>query len=345
MYIGPDGTGEVNGYYIRPKADLRGADLRGADLSKADLRGAILEGAHLGGATLIGTNLASYLPLEMAGYAPGGMNSAQRKAYKELQQKSKIRTNLNGANLTDANLRGANLAGAILEEADLMGAILEEADLRGADLTDADLTGADLSGARLNETNFSGANLASALFIDANIWFTDLRDADLRGANFSFSNITEAKLAGAIFENTLFISATINTAGLAEILAKSGADLSAAIVPAYEIEQLTALLPHQALPLRTTTIWDAVLSANRAAHIRHEEQSLARLPYTSYNSREDYERAHEALDSLKRLPAIAKSEERQKIIAAWIEAKTPASAGRTQNPGYGTRRGPGGYKY
>ncbi len=45
---------EVNGYTIKPEADLRGADLRGAELSKADLRGAILFRADLRGADLFG---------------------------------------------------------------------------------------------------------------------------------------------------------------------------------------------------------------------------------------------------------------------------------------------------
>lgn len=34
---------KVNGYEIKPKADLQGADLRGADLQGADLQGANLD--------------------------------------------------------------------------------------------------------------------------------------------------------------------------------------------------------------------------------------------------------------------------------------------------------------
>ena len=37
----------VNGYEIKPDADLQGADLRGADLQDADLRDANLRGANL----------------------------------------------------------------------------------------------------------------------------------------------------------------------------------------------------------------------------------------------------------------------------------------------------------
>ena len=37
----------INGYEIKPKADLRGADLRGADLRGADLQGTTLWEANL----------------------------------------------------------------------------------------------------------------------------------------------------------------------------------------------------------------------------------------------------------------------------------------------------------
>jgi hypothetical protein len=47
----------VNGYVIKPKADLRGADLREADLRGADLRWADLRGANLWEADLRGADL------------------------------------------------------------------------------------------------------------------------------------------------------------------------------------------------------------------------------------------------------------------------------------------------
>ncbi len=47
----------VNGYEIKPLADLWGADLRGAVLTEANLRGANLWGADLRGASLTGANL------------------------------------------------------------------------------------------------------------------------------------------------------------------------------------------------------------------------------------------------------------------------------------------------
>jgi hypothetical protein len=74
---------KVNGYAIKPGANLRGANLFGANL-----RGAYLIGADLRGANLIGANL--------------------RGAYL-------IGADLRGADLIGANLREASLRGASLE--------------------------------------------------------------------------------------------------------------------------------------------------------------------------------------------------------------------------------------
>ena len=49
---------EVNGYKIKPGADLERAKLEGADLSGADLARANLFGAKLEGADLSGADLA-----------------------------------------------------------------------------------------------------------------------------------------------------------------------------------------------------------------------------------------------------------------------------------------------
>jgi uncharacterized protein YjbI with pentapeptide repeats len=111
---------KINGYEIKPGANLVGADLRGADLRYANLDGANLEGADLRNADLRGADLR---------YA-----------------------NLRGANLVNANLRYANLRGANLEGADLEGADLRNADLRNADLVNAKLEGAKLEGANITGT-------------------------------------------------------------------------------------------------------------------------------------------------------------------------------------------------
>ena len=85
---------KVNGYDIKPCADLQGANLLGADLQGANLLGANLRGANLQGAYLRGAYL--------------------RGAY------------LRGADLRGADLRGAYLQGAYLRGADLRGAKLTE---------------------------------------------------------------------------------------------------------------------------------------------------------------------------------------------------------------------------
>ena len=115
-----ESTKVVNGYEIKPGANLAGADLKGANLRGADLQNANLKGADLSGADLYNANLV-------------------------------------GANLTGANLTGASLTGADLYNANLSNANLSDANrpslfsLRNADLTGADLTGANLNGANLND--------------------------------------------------------------------------------------------------------------------------------------------------------------------------------------------------
>ena len=109
-------TKVINGYEIKPFADLRGASLCGANLCGANLRGASLRGASLRGANLCGANLRG--------------------------------ASLCGANLCDADLRGADLCGANLRGANLWGADLYGANLRGANLWGANLWGANLWGAK-----------------------------------------------------------------------------------------------------------------------------------------------------------------------------------------------------
>ena len=92
----------VNGYEIKPGANLEDADLRGANLRYANLYGATLRYAYLRYANLIGANLRC-----------ANLEGANLKGAK-----------LEGANLWNANLKGANLEGANLEGANLEGAKL-----------------------------------------------------------------------------------------------------------------------------------------------------------------------------------------------------------------------------
>lgn len=88
---------------------------------------------------------------------------------------SRERADLRGANLKHADLITANLDDANLRNADLTGADLRYADLKGADLKYANLRGADLRCANLRYANLRGASLINA----------DLRDADLSGSDLS----------------------------------------------------------------------------------------------------------------------------------------------------------------
>jgi hypothetical protein len=92
----------VNGYEIKPGANLTGAYLRNANLISAYLRGAYLRNANL---------ISAYL------------RCADLRG-----------ANLISADLRNADLRGANLRNANLRNADLGGANLRNADLRGANL-------------------------------------------------------------------------------------------------------------------------------------------------------------------------------------------------------------------
>jgi len=100
----------VNGYEIKPWADLRGAVLNKTNLHEASLSEANFRWANLRGANLSGANL---------------------------HEADLLGADLRWTNLSEAYLRGADLRGASLNEADL-----HEANLSGANLSEAYLSGA-----------------------------------------------------------------------------------------------------------------------------------------------------------------------------------------------------------
>ncbi len=131
---------KVNGYEIKPKADLSGADLAGADLAGARLGRANLEGANLEGANLSAAKLKN-AKLEGANLASAILPLA------DLEEAV-----LDGACLTDAVLCGANLSFAWLHRANLTRADLRYALLQTTRLTEANLTGAVLTGSVFQPT-------------------------------------------------------------------------------------------------------------------------------------------------------------------------------------------------
>ena len=113
----------VNGYTIKPGANLTGANLSWADLTGADLTGANLTDANLTRADLREANLT--------------------------------RADLTRADLTRANLTRADLTRADLSGADLTRADLSEANLTRANLSEANLTGAIIPYTMLDERGYS----------------------------------------------------------------------------------------------------------------------------------------------------------------------------------------------
>jgi uncharacterized protein YjbI with pentapeptide repeats len=116
--------------------------LEGASLQNANLQGAILTNGRFSGADLEGANLEN-ASLENAGFNDSTRTRSfipflgiQRFNY----YTSARRSNLQGANLSNANLDHASLSRANLSNADLTEASLNETNFSGADLTDAVLS-------------------------------------------------------------------------------------------------------------------------------------------------------------------------------------------------------------
>lgn len=124
------------------------------------------------------------------------------------------RTDLQGADLTDALLDGASLAGAKLQRASLNCADLNPlllnndrvagkcpsargVDLSGANLTYAHMAGLDLQGAKLNDAQLAGADLANATLAGASFSSAHLEKADLTGVQAQGANFLNAALQGA----------------------------------------------------------------------------------------------------------------------------------------------------
>ncbi len=170
--------------------DLFGVDLSGANMTGTDLRGSRLDRivmieakfdrANFTGATLLRPSLFRTLdPNVGIGPSFAGANFTGVKMFGRFN-----RANFSGANFTRAKLApfgrtgfiehiwrtellGANLSNAILKDADLSQVLLafanlKGADLRGANLQRADLTQADLTGANLTGADFTDADLDRA---------------------------------------------------------------------------------------------------------------------------------------------------------------------------------------
>ena len=121
--------------------------------------------------------------------------------------------NLEKANLTDANLSRANLSKAHLSGANLVCSNLRRADLSGADLSGAELINADLSEAQLGNANLFGADLC-----EANLFETNLCDANLSKANLGDADLNCALLRRADLSGASLFCANLNHAYLRDAI-------------------------------------------------------------------------------------------------------------------------------
>lgn len=121
---------------------------------------------------------------------------------------TKLKLDLEGADLYSASLRGVDLRGAKLTSVNLTAADLRGANLEGADLSESILVAADLGtepqfdryGTDLYirpHTNLRAANLIFANLQNANLSDADLTGADLTGSDLTGANLYNANLTGA----------------------------------------------------------------------------------------------------------------------------------------------------
>lgn len=124
---------------------------------------------------------------------------------------SKLKLDLNAANLTRANLGRANLQGA-----NLGGANLTRANLARTNLTRANLTRTNLEGSNLERANLTRANLTKTNLTRANLKGANLRGANLFEGKLFKANLTEAYLTRANLFEANFTEAYLNGAYLCE---------------------------------------------------------------------------------------------------------------------------------
>lgn len=222
---------QVRGYFVGPRADLRGARLVRAHLGRADLARADLAAANLAGAVLAHANLtrANLNHAVLARVRADHVSAAHVRA---------INADFGQARLAQANLRSAQLS-----LANLGGANLSHADLRGAQLTEtamgksrlgharlarigsgnvhgrpralprrwrftggylvgpfASLLGANLSGMHLKHVNLRGADLAGANLRSADLTRADLVHANLTDARAAKAGLQRGRLTGAVIQ-------------------------------------------------------------------------------------------------------------------------------------------------
>ncbi|QNU66929.1 pentapeptide repeat-containing protein [Ruminiclostridium herbifermentans] len=121
-----------------------------------------------------------------------------------LESANLSKTNLRGANLSQANLSGVDLSRANISDAYLIGTNLYRATLTGANLGGTNLTGANLTGANLNEADLNFAILERATLKNVDLCRANLSATNLSEADLSESNLMHSRFIRTVCENTDF---------------------------------------------------------------------------------------------------------------------------------------------
>ncbi len=216
---------------ILDDADFRGANLRGAKMMRARV---FLEGAFFGR----DEHIEFFKPY---GLEYGNWHSSCSRY---------VRTDLAGADLTEAFLVGVSFEGAYLEETNFHRANLQKANFARADLSRANLSEANLSatnlykayalvGANLSKTdlgkyNFSEKDLRETDLSEANLSEANLVDATLRGANLSKANLTGALLLRTNLEWANLAGCLIHGLSAWNVRSKGAIQSNLIITPPYE---------------------------------------------------------------------------------------------------------------
>jgi uncharacterized protein YjbI with pentapeptide repeats len=186
----------LSGALLDP-ADLTGANLYEADLSCGDRGCTDLSGANLSGASLDPANLRG-AKLDHANFSHAILRDANLSCYCDDPVRSKVTTDLTGANLYEADLS------CEIECTDLRGANLRGANLRGANLRGANLSCYFMQVGSAIQSVGIGANLSSLVGVSGKDYCANLKDAkvtdeqlakakSLQGATMPDGSINQCK--------------------------------------------------------------------------------------------------------------------------------------------------------
>ena len=203
----------------------------GARLNGVKLRYAQAYGVFLANAHLLRSNLegAFLSQADLRGADLGESNLRYSVMDQARMHGANLdRSNLSGADLRRADLRGANLSHSALEDAVLEDARLDGASLYASRLDGATLNRANFEKADLREAFLAGAHMDHADLQGAYLWSAVLSGADLGGAQFGGAILIDADLRGANLGGAQLGSAVLNNTKL-NGTSLEGADLRGAL--------------------------------------------------------------------------------------------------------------------